>query len=150
LWKALAGVAALGLAAPALAVDEPRSYGTWAITEAKVAPWADPKEDAFSAAEQHRLIGTRVIFGPTRIVGPSPLRCDDPHYTILEYPADELFQGGLTDAAAQAQALGFHEKMTPTLDTGCAEIEFHLADPTTAMFALNNMIYVMRKRLETP
>ncbi len=66
------GVAALGLAAPAVA-DQPAFYGTWLIIGARMAPWAKPGESAFSVAEQHRLIGSKVVYGKTRIWYPPNL-----------------------------------------------------------------------------
>jgi hypothetical protein len=142
LWAAL-----LAATAAPVSAAEPSFYGTWAITEAKVAPWANAQHDAFGQREQRRLIGTRVIFRPAQIVAPSPLRCYDPHYAMTEAPPDYLFQGGLTDAAAQARALGFRAPSIPTLQTGCgADFEYHFLDDRTALFALNNMIYTLRKK----
>jgi hypothetical protein len=138
--------AALLLSAPAPAAG-PTFYGAWLITEAHVAPWAKAGESAFSEEEQHRLVGSKVIYRRTRIEGPSPLGCAKPRDRMLEYPPDFLFQGTLTDPDAQAQALGFHQHMTPTLETGCEGwIDFHFVDPATALFGLNNMIYTLRKQ----
>lgn len=122
-------------------------YGTWLIAEARVAPWAKAGESAFSLEEQHRLVGSKVIYRKTRIDGLAPLGCARPHYRVIEVPPDYLFQGTLTQPAAQAQALGFRSARIATLDTGCeGAIDFHFVDPTTAMFALNNMIYTLRRQ----
>ena len=143
---ALPLAAALALSVPARAA-EPTFYGTWLITEAHVAPWAKAGESAFSEEEQRRLVGSKVIYRKTRIEAPSPLGCAKPHYRMLEYPPDFLFQGTLTEPAAQAEALGFRRPMTPTLETGCEGwIDFHFVDPATALFGLNNMIYTLRKQ----
>lgn len=57
-----------------------------------------------------------------------------------------IFQGVLTEPARQAAALGFAEKAIATLETGCEGLlDYHFRDDGTAMFALNNAIYLMRK-----
>jgi hypothetical protein len=139
-------VLALGLAAQAQAA-QPDIYGPWLITGAQVAPWAKP-DSGFSVEEQHRLIGSKVVYAKTRITGPTPLACNKPHYRFLEAAPDYLFQGGLTDdPPAQAAALGFRLRTVPTLETGCAGwIDFHFVDARTALFGLNNMIYTLRKQ----
>lgn len=144
--KRVAAAVALALVAPAQAA-QPEIFGAWRITNAQVAPWAQP-DSGFSAAEQHRLIGSNVTFAKARISGLRPLGCQKPHYRFLEAAPDYLFQGGLTDnPAAQAAALGFRRPTITTLETGCAGwIDFHFIDARTAMFGLNNMIYTVRKQ----
>lgn len=137
---------ALALFGPVRAA-EPAYYGTWVVTEARIAPWAKPDEAASGAEEQRRLIGSRVVYRKARIEGPRPLACAGPHYLMREYPPDDLFQGGLTDPVPQARALGFRLSTIPTLETGCAGwIDFHFVDPTTVLFGLNNRIYTLRKQ----
>jgi len=143
--KRAAALLALVLAAPVQAA-QPDIYGTWLITEARAAPWAKA-ESAFDTAEQRRLIGSKLIYGKMRITGPRPLACNRPRYRFLEAPPDYLFQGGLTDPAAQAVALGFRLHTITTLETGCEGwIDFHFVDARTALFGLNNMIYTLRKQ----
>jgi hypothetical protein len=146
MWRAGAVLAsAVALASPAYAA-QPDIYGPWLIAEAQVAPWAKP-DSGFSAEEQHRLIGSKVIFAKTRITGLAPLGCQKPHYRFLEAAPDYLFQGVLTDPATQAAALGFRLRTITTLETGCAGwIDFHFVDVRTALFGLNNMIYTVRKQ----
>lgn len=136
---------ALVLAAPVQAA-QPEILGAWRITDAQVAPWAQP-DSGFSAEEEHRLVGSTLTFAKARITGLRPLSCQKPHYHFLDVPPDYLFQGGLTDPAAQAMALGFHPPKITTLETGCAGwIDFHFVDARTAMFGLNNRIYSVRKQ----
>jgi hypothetical protein len=136
----------VGIAAP-LHAAAPDFYGTWLITEAHHAPWAKSPEDAFDAAEQHRLVGSRIVYRKTRIDGPAPLGCGRTRYRRFDAAPDYLFQGGLTDPVPQARALGFRLRTIPTLETGCeGDIDFHFVDPTTALFALNNRIYTLRKQ----
>ena len=120
------------------------------IASAAVAPWAD-KDSPASTPESKGLVGKKVIYAPARISGPLPLACNKPKYQMHEAPLDELFQGGLTVPAKQAAALGFKGKTAPTLETGCAGwIDFHFTDKSTALFALNNMIYTLRRQPAKP
>ena len=66
---------------------------------------------------------------------------------MLDVGAEYLFQGGLTAPAAQAAALGFRGPRIATLETGCAgAIDFHFVNAKTALFALDNMVYTLRKQ----
>jgi hypothetical protein len=138
-------LAAMAVATPARA-DDPAFLGTWVITQARTAPWAKA-DSAFSPDEQRRLVGAQVTYRDKRIVAPAPLGCADPHYRISQVPPDYLFQGTLTDPVGQARALGFPSPRSYVLETGCEGlIDFHFVNPTTAMFALNNMLYTLKKR----
>jgi hypothetical protein len=145
--RALAFLAGLlALAAPAQAA-EPDFYGAWLITGTQIAPWAKAGESAFSPEEQRALVGSKVIYGKTRITARRPLGCAKPHYRLLDVPPDYLFQGTLTEPVAQAEALGFRLHTITTLETGCEGfVDFHFVDARTALFALNNMIYTLRKQ----
>lgn len=135
----------LTLAGPALAA-EPAYLGAWHIAEARPAPWVKSAAETFPE-EERRLVGQTVTYGPARIEGPSPLACDGPRYELLDVPPEGLFQGGLTAPAEQATALGFRSRTIETLQTGCEGwIDFHFVDATTALFALNNAIYTLRRR----
>lgn len=75
------------------------------------------------------------------------LACRSPHYRVLEASPGYLFQGGLTSPAAQATALGFRSARIATLETGCTgAIDFHFINDATVLFALDNMIYTLRKQ----
>ena len=66
-------------------------------------------------------------------------------YEITRAPPEGLFQGGLTEPARQAAALGFVGRRIRTLETGCEGwFEYHFLDARTAMFALDNMVYTVR------
>lgn len=133
------------IAQPAWAAD-PDYRGTWVIAEARPAPWIGSEAELFPD-EKRRLIGAKVTYGQTSIDGPAPLACDKPVYEMLDVPPEGLFQGGLALPAEQAQALGFRSRTIPTLQTGCEGwIDFHFVDGRTALFALNNMIYTLRKQ----
>jgi hypothetical protein len=119
----------------------PSYLGNWRVTSSRPAPWVGPDDKPY-IPDMKRLMGQVISFTPTRIVAPQPLTCRGPIYRIKVYPRDMLFQGGLTDAARQAKALGFAGAKITTLETGCEGlIDFHFVNPSTAFFALNNRLY---------
>jgi hypothetical protein len=122
-------------------------YGVWMITRATPAPWTDGQytSDPFLAQS---WVGKKVIFRWDIIDAPFPLGCDAPNYRTVEVPPDGLFQGNLTSPVIQAQALGFRAGApVTTLETDCEHIiDYHFIDRSTAMFALDNMIYTLRRR----
>jgi hypothetical protein len=140
------------MAMPVRAADT--SYlGTWKLTDAVVAPWADAKQKP-DAAEKARLIGKSVVLAPKAITGPNPFACTAPHYKVSNFTADMLFQGAFgemqsADKAADpnkiAASLGFSGASIRTLETGCA-IDFHFVDATTAEIGLNNTVYTLKKQ----
>lgn len=123
----------------------PDFLGAWTIVASRPAPWqtaAFPSD----AAEMKRLTGSRLVFAGDRIAAPAPLSCRGPHYQMRDYTTDMLFQGGLTAPRRQAAMLGFLKPTVRTLETGCeGASEFHFVDPGTAMFALNNRIYTVKR-----
>jgi len=127
--------------------------GTWKLTDAAIAPWADAKQKPDSA-EKTRLIGKSVVLTPKAITGPSPFACAAPHYKVSKFAADMIFQGAFgemqsTNKAADpnkiAASLGFSGAGIRTLETGC-EIDFHFVDATTAEIGLNNYVYTLKKQ----
>ena len=73
--------------------------GTWKLSAAVVAPWADAKLTP-DEAEKARLIGKTVTFWPKRISGPNPFACTAPHYRVSEFAADTVFQGAFGEMQA--------------------------------------------------
>ena len=143
----LAALACLA-AVPATASAPQRPfYGRWLIAEAHPAPWYNPSDPGTAPFDDH-LVGKSIVYMTAHIVGPRLLACRGPHYRMLEATPDYLFQGGLTAPAAQAAALGFRGNRIATLETGCAgAIDFHFVNETTALFALDNMVYTLRKQV---
>jgi len=147
-----AGLTVLMAALPARAADI--SYlGTWKLTDAVVAPWADAKQKPDST-EKARLIGKSVVLAPKAIFGPSPFACTAPHYKIGNFATDMIFQGAFgemqstnkaVDPNKIAASLGFSGASIKTLETGC-EIDFHFVDATTAEIGLNNYVYTLKKQ----
>jgi len=148
------GVACVLVLLTAVAAQADSSYlGTWKLTSAVVAPWADAKRKP-DDAEKARLIGKTVVLGPKQISGPNPLACTAPHYKVSDFTADMLFQGALGEMQASnkavdpnklAASLGFSGNRIKTLETGC-EIDFHFVDATTAEIGLNDHVYTLKKQ----
>jgi hypothetical protein len=129
--------------------------GRWVIAGAVIAPWADPQQ-AGGPAEEKRLVGQTVTFGPTAVVGPPPLGCPHAAYTQHDDPPDMLYEGGLAepdahgkprDAVALAHSLGLIGPTAHTLETGgrCSEIAYHLLAPGVLSFGLNNRVYTLNR-----
>ncbi len=119
--------------------------GPCLIIKADPAPRAG--NDAASYAEAKALLHQPVSILADRIDGPKPLNCRKLKYKVTSYTPDMLFQGSLTAPDKQAAALGFKDKAIKTLETGCeAEIDFHMVDEMTVLFALNDRVYTMTRR----
>ena len=122
-------------------------FGLWMITKATPAPSIDGqhKSDPFLA---QRWVGKKVIFRWSVIDAPFPLGCDAPDYRTVDVPPEGLFQGNLTSPVIQAHALGFRAGApVTTLQTDCEHfIDYHFINRSTAMFALDNVIYTLRRR----
>ncbi len=129
--------------------------GTWKIDSAVVGPWWAEKQKP-DAAEMKSLAGKSFTIGPKDIVGPRQVACKGPKYQVKDYPADMLFQGAFgemqskdksVDPAKVAATLGFKGRSWKTVETGCGnELDFHFIDATTAAFALNNYVYILKKQ----
>lgn len=120
--------------------------GAWDITETRPAPWVVPG-DPSTAPHDAGLVGKTIVYRVKAIAGPPLLACEGPKYAIKTVPPEGLFQGGLTAPAQQAAELGFRGAAIRTLETGCGNwFEYHFIDARTATFALDNMIYTIRRR----
>lgn len=152
LTRAVFLFASLGLASSATAAD-PFYVGSWTLTTAVLAPWADPHRKP-DDAERARLIGKAVVLKTMEISGPRPFACAKPRYKVTDYGPDMIFQGAFdemqradqkADPKALAASLGFIGSHIRTLETGC-EIDVHFIDDTTAEIGLNDYVYTLKKR----
>lgn len=101
------------------------------------------------------LKGKTLTFSASKVSGPASLACSKPRYEVREAPPEGLFQGVLAappppakppaSATEAARRLGMTSPTVPTLSVGCSGIEFHLIGANEALFALNNVVYRMRK-----
>jgi hypothetical protein len=140
-------------AAGAAAAADPFYIGSWTLTAAVVAPWADPQRKP-DDTERARLTGKTVVLKANEISGPRPFACAKPQYKVTDYGPDMIFQGAFdemrradkkADPKALAASLGFAGAPIRTLETGC-EIDVHFVDDTTAEVGLNNYVYTLKKR----
>lgn len=132
-------IAGLLLLSAALSAETRFYQGAWRIESYAWAPWGQP----FAGAA--RLVGQSVVFKPGSIAGPNLLACRSPRYSVRTVPAEGLFQGMLGDGAAAAK-LGIRGSAFQTLATGCEHaIDYHFTGAGTAVFALDNAIYFLRK-----
>jgi hypothetical protein len=142
--------------APGLFAADTFYLGTWKVESAVVAPWADPGARKPDPAEMKALTGKIVVINANEITGPRIFACKGPHYKIVDYPADMLFQGAfdemrrrdkLVDPAKLAAGLGFRGAKWKTLETGCGnELDYHFVDEKTAEFGLNDYVYTLKKQ----
>ena len=145
--NALRFTAALLALALTACADKP-FMGSWTIERADPAPWVDAgfvPDDAATAI----YVGQTVTFAPDQIEAPGLLACTSPNYTFVDVPAAGLFQGGLGNDAAtavtRAKTLGFGANVA-TIKTACEhDIAFHMRDGDHAAFALDNMIYWLKR-----
>jgi len=156
-WIAAAATAALlaGTTPPVRAADFKDFAGTWIIRSSQVAPWKEAK-NPLGAREDEQLIGRTVTFAPNAVSGPSPIGCAKPVYKVETVGPDMIFEGQLAeardsakkpDAVAAATALAFADpRHIVTLDAGCTELQFHLVQPGTLAFGLNNRVYLMTRK----
>jgi hypothetical protein len=147
-------VACVGLAAAIASKAADASFiGTWKVSAAVAAPWADPKQKPDSA-EQARLIGKTIVFKTKQITGPAPFACKAPRYKERAVAADMIFQGAFDEMRAKnkaadpdqlAASLGFAGNSIKTLETGC-EIDFHFVNAATVEVGLNDTVYTLTKQ----
>ena len=140
------------LALPAGAQDA--FSGTWRIVASEAAPWVGETSPP-DAKAMKALKGKTLTFAASRVSGPASLGCSRPRYEIRELPPEGLFQGVLAappppakppaSAEEAARRLGMTSATVPTLSVGCSGIEFHLIGPNEGLFALNNVVYRMRR-----
>ena len=124
--------------------------GRWVIADAKLAPWADRLMRG-GDEERKRLVGQTIVIGRDFVTGPRGFGCRHATFTSQDDPPDYLFEGSLNegpkgqprDGLAAARALGVTTAKVRTLGTSCSDIPFHRISPTTLMFGLNNLIYIL-------
>ncbi|OAF17296.1 hypothetical protein AYJ54_37210 [Bradyrhizobium centrolobii] len=145
-------LASLGVPSTAMAAD-PFYVGSWAVTTAVVAPWADQHRKP-DGTERARLMSKTLVLKAKEISGPRPFACAKPQYKVTDYGPDMIFQGAFdemqradkkADPKALAASLGFSGARIKTLETGC-EIDFHFVDDATAEVGLNDYVYTLKKQ----
>ena len=98
-------LACIGAAIAVAAIAADATYlGTWKVSGATAAPWADPKQKP-DVGEQTRLIGKAVVFKTREIAGPAPLACKAAHYKEKNYTADMIFQGAFEEMKSKDKSV---------------------------------------------
>lgn len=148
---AILGVAAGSLLRPGLADAEEPFAGSWDVVDVQPAPWV---EGGAQAPIHEEIAKGRITFMANSVQAPGFLNCDKARFEITKVPPEFLFQGGLTDPATQAAALGYQggeiENLAMTCESGNADIsmDFSLIEDGVIVFALDNMIYRMQRVTE--
>jgi hypothetical protein len=130
--------------------------GQWKITAAAPAPWI--KSDAeLSPDEMKSLVGQTITLKTDALEGPGQFPCKGPKYEVIEGGPDMLFQGGFGEMQSQnaanepqklAEQAGFTGTQYRTVLTGCEfAVDFSFGeDKDTAMFALDNALYMLKRQ----
>jgi hypothetical protein len=142
-------VTVLAMSVAAASAGDNPFLGTWTVTEAKMGPWVKPGETALPV--DPKILHATITFTATSVKGPHPLGCAKAVYELKTVGPDFLFEGGLTDPKPQARALGFTTDTFPAMSFGCdrpdadIEMDYALVDANTAVFGLNDRVYVMKR-----
>lgn len=124
--------------------------GTWNIVSATAAPWLDEGQRKAAEASGKRLLKLELKFAAKEVISKDRvLGCKSAVYEPTEYPADVLFQGMLPEPNQErlAQDMGFKRGEVPGVDVRCRTgvFSYHFVDRDTAMFAFNNVLYIMKR-----
>jgi hypothetical protein len=147
--RVIAAVLCLCAAPAAAAAADNPFLGTWAVTDAKIAPWYDgngakPKIDPALARKT-------ILFARSSASGSSVVGCSKPIYAVTTVGPEMLFEGNLKDPAKDAATLGFKSDKIVTMNEGCdvktgdMALDFPMVDQDTILLGLNNMIYTLKR-----
>ncbi|MCW5692007.1 MAG: hypothetical protein KIT48_06555 [Pseudolabrys sp.] len=149
---AFAVLALLACAVSGARADDISIIGRWEIVEAMPAPWTKPEERSTLVARGRGLTKLVITFAPNSVSSKFKLfQCKrGVDYDHLRLQVDALFQGNLPEPnpTAEARRLGFPRGDIPSVDVRCinAVFSFHFRDRDTALFALDNVIYTLKRR----
>jgi hypothetical protein len=125
--------------------------GPWDVVKAEDAPWLATRPE-LKPHPAPALRHARIIFRADRVVAPTWMGCGAPRYEMMSLGFGALFEGGLfdpdhglNDPKGLALKLGFTKEPVTSMLTGCSELLFHLVDQDTAMFALDNVLYTLKR-----
>jgi len=153
-----AGLAAiLCVASLSGAMAEDAFYlGQWKITGAAPGPWIKSDAELFPD-EMKSLVGQTITLKSDAIEGPGGFPCKGPKYEVMEGGPDMLFQGAFGEMQSKdtsvnpqvlAEQVGFTGTQYRSVLTGCEfAVDFSFgADNDTAMFALDNAVYRLKRQ----
>jgi hypothetical protein len=124
-------------------------FGKWQITDAALAPWAAKQKG--QSAETRKLLNMQMTFAAKTMKSNYPtLNCSDASFAVESDPPDVLFQGALSEPnqASVAESMGFPRGDIPSVEVNCSsgDFPFHFRDADTVLFALNDVIYTLKRR----
>lgn len=136
---------------PSVLAQDNTLIGTWEIVEAQPAPWTPESQHAALAAAGKRMLKQTITFAPREVVSRhKALACKRAEYERTDYEADAIFQGNLPEPnpTAAAVRLGFKRGEIPGVDLRCSSgvYSYHFRDRNTAMTALSNVIYTLKRQ----
>ncbi|KAB2883754.1 MAG: hypothetical protein F9K38_05325 [Pseudorhodoplanes sp.] len=124
--------------------------GHWGVTRAEPAPWLPGEAAAARKAQADPLLDQRISFSSGAMSSRYPvLNCRDAEFMPTRVPPQGLFQGNLpANQSKVANRLGFKDAEIEGIDVTCSagSFSFHFIDRSTALFALDNMIYRLKRR----
>lgn len=147
----LPAVVALLACASAFAQTNPL-LGRWRIETAAVAPWVKPEKIHELVKEENvrRYVKQPITFEATAVKSRDPIfACKGATYEPTRIPPEGLFRGNLPSPQGQiARALGLADGNTPGVDVACpnSRFSYHFRDKDTALFALDSVIYTLKRR----
>lgn len=138
--------------APSADVARPSNpfFGTWTTAMAQVAPWWDQQGAAPEMNSDFQ--NTPIVFAAGSSTGPDIVTCAKPVYAVNIVRAPALFEGNLPDPQTDAATLGFSGPDISTLNLSCTgngvdvSLDFAMADETTILLGLDNMIYTLNRQ----
>jgi hypothetical protein len=147
----LSAVIALLVCTSAFAQTNPL-LGRWRIETAAVAPWVKPEKIHELVKEENvrRYVKQPITFEAAAVKSRDPIfACKGATYEPTRIPPEGLFQGNLPSPQGQiAHALELPDGNTPGVDVVCpnSRFSYHFRDKDTALFALDNVIYTLKRR----
>lgn len=140
-------------ASGARADDAAPILGKWVIVDYRLAPWSRPQDAAQLNAEARKLLKLQLTYTAKSVLAKNrTIGCTNAHYEKSSFPYDEIFQGALEGFSADARTkavreLGLPREPVPGIELGCSTglFSYHFRDPKTVMFALSDVIYILRR-----
>lgn len=136
---------------PAEGVDVPTPrnpfFGTWELTTARIAPWADQQAGQPQADPSF----AKIVFAADMSSGPKLLACDKPLYATNIVAPRDLFAGKLAAPAQDAPAMGFTSPDVTVMSFSCQTggndtlADFPMRDDGSIMLALDGVLYTYQR-----
>lgn len=122
-------------------------FGTWEMTNAKIAPWWDQKGETPEASPDF----AKLVFHPDKSSGNKMVECNRPRYSVSIVPPRGLFEGNLPNAPAYVSEAGFRPGDITSMNFGCLDpasdvsLDFPMYRDDVIMLGLDNVIYTFKR-----